>query len=168
MKTSLYLILGQLAPPLRLSAFVAACGLVLWVSNYQPSNLGESVVLPFLFQIGHAPLYGILALTCLMLWGEQGPFNSSAIGAAIALVAFVGYLDEWHQLSVPARASDLRDVCTDLIGACSAVLLARWASATRPSWGAGLKLLVSILAVLAAWGWYSFDATPWPLPFVTP
>ena len=166
MSLAIYTSLAKLSKQLRALFFLAACCLLIWVSSYQPSGGSDSHLLPFLFQIGHAPLFGVFALSTLLLWGSRGPNSFKAQLLVFLIVAVAGLIDEWHQISVPARASDLQDVVTDLIGGLSAIALARWASGPAPKVKTGLSLLVVILLVLCAWGWISFDSTPWPLPLI--
>lgn len=44
---------------------------------------------------------------------------------AVALVAVIASLDEWHQSYVPGRTGELRDVGLDLVGATLAQVLIR-------------------------------------------
>ena len=166
MSGSLWFRLGSLPLWLRCLVCLASAGLVVWVSFMTPTMAGGQVWSPVLHQAAHGPLFGILAGSILLLLGPQSPLRLSSISLTVLVVGLAGFADEWHQMFVPTRASDLHDVVTDLIGAVGAVLLARWASRTPIRWGAGLLLLLVLGGLLFAWASYSYDATPLDLPFL--
>jgi len=64
----------------------------------------------------HAIEYaGLAFLLCRALVGE-GLGWSAAIGLALVLASAYGASDEWHQLSVPGRDSDVHDWVADTVG----------------------------------------------------
>jgi VanZ like protein len=76
----------------------------------------------------HVPAYAVLAATwrwALTAW-LQAPRARTTV--AVALAAFYGVFDEWHQSFVPARDASLTDVALDVTGA----VLGAWLAA-RPS-----------------------------------
>jgi VanZ family protein len=159
--------LGKLPLPIRFLLFLLTCTLLVWVSSYSPDTPSDMWYVPWFHQMAHAPLFGIFALSFLILLGSEAPTKGIAWMTAFLLVLLAGTADEWHQSVVPGRASDIHDIFTDLLGGLGAILLARWANQVPLRWGAGIRLLALLFVVLAAWGWYSYDAEPWPLPWLT-
>ncbi|MCK4452369.1 MAG: VanZ family protein [Anaerolineae bacterium] len=80
---------------------------------------------------GHAVAYGVLAwlyrraLRRHILTGTV--LRAVSIGLAVAYAAS----DEYHQTFVPGRNGNLVDVAVDGVGACGAMLLARWREGRR-------------------------------------
>lgn len=75
----------------------------------------------------HLTEYGILGgLLFRALRGGQGVrWKGTWAGAAIAIAAAVGALDEWHQAFVPSRTPSAWDVLIDTCGATLVLLLIR-------------------------------------------
>ncbi len=67
----------------------------------------------------HALLYsGLGFLVARAVSGGAGrPVNPSVVGAVLAFSALYGLSDEFHQLFVPRRSFDLRDLAADVVGA---------------------------------------------------
>ena len=72
----------------------------------------------------HGLLYsGLGALMVRALAGGWQPFGSGIALGAIAYSTLYGATDEIHQLFVPNRTADLRDLAADAVGAAVAVAL---------------------------------------------
>ena len=68
----------------------------------------------------HTTEYGLLAvLFCRALRGEGVAWLGAAL-AAVLLTSAYGATDEYHQLFVPLRSSDVTDWVADTIGAAAA------------------------------------------------
>lgn len=119
----------------------------------------------------HMFLYFVLAL---LLWLAVAPLlrrNKHQIAAVMALCAALASLDEWHQLSVPGRSGQVRDVLIDLTGAATALALSAlllWVARRRrrvvpfrPAWCA-----VLLCAVLMAVVVFGFPAQPETAPIL--
>ena len=76
----------------------------------------------------HTFAYVVLGLTVVRAVARGRPARIGVRIAAIALAITIGYgaTDEYHQLFVSNRTSDLFDLQADAIGACIAVVLC-WA-----------------------------------------
>jgi VanZ family protein len=71
----------------------------------------------------HMACYGGLAL-CTLRALARGQWTSVRMGVVIAawlIATLYGVTDEWHQLYVPGRTSELRDLVNDTAGALAAV-----------------------------------------------
>ncbi len=65
----------------------------------------------------HAGVYAVLgAFTFLALPRRLSPRASVLVLVAGAITTFYGFTDEFHQLFVPGRSADLRDVLADCVG----------------------------------------------------
>lgn len=84
----------------------------------------------------HMACYGGLALVTLRALAS-GKWTGVTVAVAIAawLVATLyGVTDEWHQVYVPGRTSELRDLVNDGIGALAAVgVVGAWSIMRGPS-----------------------------------
>ena len=82
----------------------------------------------------HAVAYFGLALLVLFAAQEGRPGPLTAIDAVVALLVSIGYgvTDELHQLFVPGRSADARDLLADAAGAATA-LAGWWAILGTPS-----------------------------------
>jgi VanZ family protein len=95
----------------------------------------------------HAPVYGVLALACLLaLPRVYNAWRVSWKGAVlvVGLCALAGLVDEWHQHHVPGRDASLPDLFTDVLGALGTV----WSvdGVLRCARGAPWRMLLSLLA----------------------
>ena len=72
----------------------------------------------------HGLLYsGLAALMVRALAGGWQPFGGGIALAAIAYSILYGATDELHQLFVPNRTADMKDLAADAVGAAVAVAL---------------------------------------------
>lgn len=153
---------------LRLLAFAACAALVAFASTYTPTAQGPSLLPPFVQHLAHAPLYALFATSFLILLGPRSPLRSWTWALTLALAGVAGFLDEWNQLGVAGRGSDLLDLVTDLLGAFAALLLASWAARRPLDLRRGALRLGSAALLVLAWGLYSYSSSLVPLPFVGP
>jgi VanZ family protein len=80
------------------------------------------MLLPFLpvwviRKIAHMTLYAILAF-CAACSQIKPSFKK-----VLLFCACYAYTDEFHQLFIPGRSGEIRDVCIDCLGACIGFLL---------------------------------------------
>jgi hypothetical protein len=122
---------------------------VWWLSSGPPPEVPLAWRFAYVFNLAHAPLFGILALlAALALPRSGGPRESrpgwpvlsrGARAGVMALVLAYALVDEWHQGSTSERTSTWRDVVTDLVGAAAALgvaaYLARSDARPRGVWG---------------------------------
>ncbi len=73
----------------------------------------------------HFSEYAVLALLLWQALRHTERFSPRATPLAFVLAALYAISDEWHQLYVPGRYSDGRDVLVDVAGALAALWLAR-------------------------------------------
>lgn len=125
-----------------------------------PPSFSSGLVL----NLGHLPLYGLLAATLLGLSGRP-PRPWPALLWLPLLVLAIGVLDEWHQATVPERSSSLLDLGTDLLAVLLVLGVAAWERGPRrPS--ALAHLLGLGLALALYWDALILLAGPRPLPWV--
>jgi VanZ family protein len=84
---------------------------------------------------GHAAAYCGLGLVVLraLARGEWAGIGAGTSLAAIGLTTAFGASDELHQLFVPGRSADLRDLIADATGAAAGVIAA-WLAAAVIRW----------------------------------
>lgn len=84
-------------------------------------------------KLAHFSEYLLLGLLLYTLLRRRFSPGKAAL-LAVALAAGFAATDEWHQLSVPGRDGNLRDVCIDTAGAAAGSALGRLATwLRRPS-----------------------------------
>ncbi|HEX8963164.1 MAG TPA: VanZ family protein [Rhodocyclaceae bacterium] len=71
-------------------------------------------------KLAHFVAYGTIAGLLALGVAER---SSTSL---ILLVSLVGALDEWHQVYLPGRSSDVTDFITDVVAAIVAVTLVDW------------------------------------------
>lgn len=153
---------------LRVLAFAACAALVAFASTYAPVAEGPGLLPPFVQHLAHAPLYALFAASFLILLGPRSPLRTWAWALTLTLTGAAGFLDEWNQLGVPGRGSDLLDLVTDLLGGYAALLLASWAARRPLDLRRGALRFGSAALLVLAWGLYSYSSPLVPLPFVGP
>lgn len=100
---------------------------IFWFSN-QDANVSDTqsgffaMLLPFLpvrviRKIAHMTLYAILAF-CAACSQIKPSFKK-----VLLFCACYACTDEFHQLFIPGRSGEIRDVCIDCLGACIGFLL---------------------------------------------
>ncbi len=135
-------------PPVIAALCACAWYALLWQLSSGPvpapgSGLSGEVIANWL----HAPVYGVLALACLLaLPRVYNAWRVSWKGAVlvVGLCALAGLIDEWHQHHVPGRDASLPDLLTDVLGALGTV----WSvdGVLRCARGAPWRMLLSLLA----------------------
>lgn len=102
----------------------------------------------WLSNCAHAPLFGLLALWCVVAlpradgWPRLGP---RALAAILLLVLAYGVVDELHQGTTPGRHPSAFDVLTDLVGAaCSLWLAGHVGSRGATARSTGLRLVAGL------------------------
>lgn len=149
----------------RIALFLAACALVVDASGMVPSGpLTELEIWDYLQNLAHAPLFGFLALSMLLLAGREAPFRPLIWLIVLLLVGVASYLDEWHQAYVPGRGSDVLDLVTDGFGAVLTLLLVRWLARSPVRLRHGLRLFLPLLLLLLLWNAFAVHAAIVPLP----
>lgn len=82
----------------------------------------------------HGTVYAGLALVSLraVAGGQWAGVTGAALAMAWMIATGYGVTDEWHQMYVPGRTTELRDLLNDAIGAAVALGLAgAWAMVRR-------------------------------------
>ncbi len=72
---------------------------------------------PHTDKVVHAVLYAILAGALFFAWRSTGCSPARAAVFAAILASLYGFTDEWHQLSIHGRSSDVFDWVADTLGA---------------------------------------------------
>ncbi|MBE9472094.1 MAG: VanZ family protein [Chloroflexi bacterium] len=80
---------------------------------------------------GHAAVYGVLAWLYRRTLRRHIPTGTVLRAVSIGLAVAYAASDEYHQTFVPGRNGNLVDVAVDGVGACGAMLLARWREGRR-------------------------------------
>jgi VanZ family protein len=135
-------------------------GLITALSSVPGRPGGTSATWAYLSNLGHAPLFGLLALwAALLLPREAVPsrpgrwprLDARGHAAVLAGVLAFGVIDELHQLSTGRRDFSVLDLATDLTGAACVLWVAAAVGHPR-STGAGVagRLMVSAGLCLAA------------------
>jgi VanZ family protein len=111
---------SQVPPPSRAwlwGPVVAYCALIFGLSSMSSVPTIPGVVV--WDKLAHAVLYlglGVL-LTRALSNGAVGPGWWPVVFAVIGLSGLYGLSDEFHQLFVPTRQFDLKDLAADVVGA---------------------------------------------------
>jgi len=80
---------------------------------------------------GHALVYGVLVWLYRRALRRRFPAGTTLRIVSIGLAVAYALSDEYHQTFVPGRNGNLVDVAVDGVGACGAMLLARWRERQR-------------------------------------
>ncbi len=112
----------------------------------------------FVLNLGHAPLFGLLALWLTLLLPREGGWprlGRAEFGWVLAAVLAYAVSDELHQVSVPGRSAQVLDVVTDVVGAGATLaviecLASRRSGALAPDFWLRIALGLVACAVAAA------------------
>ena len=150
--------------PRALGALCAAgWGAFIWyLSGGPPPDVPATPLFSFIFNLAHAPLFGVLALLAALALPRAAPrgwprLSRDARLGVVSLVLLYAVIDEWHQSRTPGRMPTWHDVLTDVAGATAtlavAAYLARADAGPRARPG---RLALGLLACLAAAALASF------------
>jgi len=137
-------------------------GLITALSSIPGRPGGTSATWAYLSNLGHAPLFGLLALWAALLLpreplpsrpGRWPRLDVRGVATILAGVLAFGVVDELHQLSTGTRDFSVLDLVTDLTGAACVLWVAADVGRARSSGaGAAGRLMVSAGLCLAAAG----------------
>lgn len=85
-------------------------------------ELAERIDFP-IRKAAHATEYAVLGILAAMTFGAFGYAGAKRWTGSWILSVLYAVSDEFHQLFVPGRSGQLRDVCIDSIGAAFGILL---------------------------------------------
>lgn len=130
-------------------------GLIFLLSEREgEADAGFYAPMAVLLNLGHAPLFGLLALLAVPLlprvegWPRLDLRNRVALVGAVLLY---GLSDEWHQSRIPHRSASALDLVTDGVGALATVTVIAYVGfGGATGWGLAWRLGVGLLACVAA------------------
>ena len=92
--------------------------LLLFVASSIPGTSYPDVAFQYADKIVHVGIYGMLGALLALAARLSKPWSVRKVWLfAVALAAAYGATDELHQLFVPNRSADLRDLLADAVGA---------------------------------------------------
>lgn len=144
-----------------LVAALAWMGAIRGLSSLSGESLGQAPGMGYLYNLGHAFLYGVLAACWALCLPREGGWPRLGLreGALVlALSLAFALLDERLQRAVPGRTSSAWDLGTDAAGALSMLLVVAHVGAER---AADAGLVARVAAGLAACAAAAALAT-WP------
>jgi hypothetical protein len=101
----------------RFWKFACAWALLIFVLSSIPGAAFPASKLFSYDKLLHAGVYAVLGAFCFMAiprrWSQK---TSVLVVISGALTTLYGFTDEFHQIFVPGRSSDLRDVLADCLG----------------------------------------------------
>jgi VanZ family protein len=107
----------------RFWRFVIAWALVIFVLSSIPGAAFPASKLFSYDKLLHAGVYAVLGALCFMAiprrWSQK---TSMLVVIAGTMATLYGFTDEFHQIFVPGRSSDLRDVLADCVGGFAGAL----------------------------------------------
>jgi VanZ family protein len=105
---------------------------VLFALSSVPGSDVPALPVSFADKIEHGLVYGILGILCFRALGRSFRLSIAAMVAAGTAIALAyGISDELHQIFVPGRNADPRDVVADAIGGLLGCLAAAGFRARR-------------------------------------
>jgi VanZ family protein len=114
------------SPAGRWGALVAWCLLIFALSAQPDLRFADDSTLDLVLRkLGHAMVFGTLALLASMTFASEGLAATRALAAAFVFTVLYAISDEWHQSFVAGRQGTARDVAIDTTGAVIA-LSAAW------------------------------------------
>jgi VanZ family protein len=110
----------------RFWKLAAAWALLIFALSSIPGAAFPALPLIFSYdKLLHAGVYAVFGAFCFMAvprrWSKK---TSVLVLIAGAMATAYGFTDEFHQLFVPGRSSDLRDVLADCVGGFAGALCA--------------------------------------------
>jgi VanZ family protein len=109
----------------RFWKFAAAWALLIFLLSSIPGAAFPASKLFSYDKLLHAGVYSVLGAFCFMAIPRRFSRKSSVLVAlSCALATLYGFTDEFHQLFVPGRSADLRDVLADCVGGLAGALIA--------------------------------------------
>lgn len=137
-------------PPAIAASLAAGWYAFVWNLSSGPVDLPVAGVWgSLLANFLHAPVYGLLALLCLLaLPRRRGAWAPGFSGTLLAVAVCVacGFVDEWHQYHVPGRDASLPDLATDLCGALGTAWCVRAVLGGASASVVGRRIAASFLA----------------------
>jgi VanZ family protein len=116
----------------RFWKLAAAWALLIFVLSSIPGAAFPPSKLFSYDKLAHATVYGVLGAFCFLAlprtWSKRA---SVLVLISGAMTTMYGFTDEFHQLFVPGRSADLRDVLADGVGGFVGALAAAVLLATR-------------------------------------
>jgi VanZ family protein len=116
----------------RFAKLAVAWALVIFVLSSIPGAAFPHSKLLSYDKLLHAGVYAVLGAFCFMALPRSWSSKASVLVLVSgAISTLYGFTDEFHQLFVPGRSADLRDVLADCVGGFSGALAAALLPATR-------------------------------------
>lgn len=114
---------------LRVGGLILGLLAVVVETLYEGNDAAEGLYFQrtYLMNLGHPLLYGGLAVAAALAFSVRLP-NLRASALIVLGIALVGWLDEWHQATLPFRDSSTWDLFSDMMGAVFALMVAGWSS----------------------------------------
>ncbi|MCC6409098.1 MAG: VanZ family protein [Planctomycetes bacterium] len=141
----------QLVPrPAAWALVVAWLGLIWWLSSQPSDPTPGPWWLSVLWNGGHAPIYGLLALwLALALPRHAGwpKLDRRGVLSVLALVLASGVLDEFHQSTTSGRDFSALDLLTDLAGAACVLWIATFLADDRADDGGLARRVIAGIAL---------------------
>ena len=135
-------------------------GMISGLSSLSGVGRGGPVALGYLFNLGHALLFGLLAAWLALCLPRSGGWPRLARRETLAVLGVVltfALFDEWRQGHVPGRDASPIDLVTDLTGAACLLWIVAFV-ARREAGDGGLRLRLALglaacalAAALATW-----------------
>jgi VanZ family protein len=114
----------------------AAWALLIFVLSSIPGAAFPASKLFSYDKLLHAGVYAVLgAFTFMALPRRLSSRASVLVLVAAGVTTFYGFTDEFHQMFVPGRSADLRDVLADCVGGLVGALAASRAAAMKAGRG---------------------------------
>lgn len=125
---------GRLLPAV-FTCYCTGIGLVILIadSGHGPETWSLISTVPGADKIGHAVLFGIMALLAdLTLRGRGVPRAKPVVPVGSAMVAVFAIGEEFSQRFIPGRTFDLGDLAAGLAGIAAGAIVAWFANRRRP------------------------------------
>jgi len=114
---------GMMDRAARFAKFALAWALLIFLLSSIPGAAFPSSKLFSYDKLLHAGVYSVLGGLSFMALPRSLPQRASVLVlAAGAMTTIYGFTDEFHQMFVPGRSADLRDVLADCVGGFAGAL----------------------------------------------